>query len=86
MCEAEENIALKRRIGRAVVRDLARVIAPDASGKIIVGLERPAGNGWIPRDDGLVANTCNRQQRCPGRLHGEQAPEAAGERIIAARQ
>ena len=86
MCEAEENISFGRRIGHAVVHDLAGIIAPDALRKIIIGLEGPAGDGWIPRNDGLVANACDGQQRCAGRLHGEQTPEAAGQRIVTAGQ
>ena len=84
MCEPEEDISRGRRIGHAVVHDLAGVVTPSAGGKIVVGLERPAGGRRRPRDDSLVPDIGDGQQRRAGGLHGEQAPEAAGDGIISA--
>ena len=66
--QPEKHIPLGRCIRHAIVDDAAEVIAPRRGGEIGVGLQRPAGDGWRPRDDGLIADLRDGEQRRAGRL------------------
>src|ERR1039458_3829131 len=84
LLQPEKQISLGRRIRDAVVDDGAEIVAPSRRGEIGVGLQCPAGHGWRPRHDGLIANVGDGEQRGAGGLHGVERPEAAGHGIIPA--
>src|ERR1035441_9727861 len=84
--QPEEQIPLGRRIGDAVVDNGAGIITPRRGGEIGVGLQRPTGRRWRPRDDGLVADERDGQQRRAGSLHCIERPKTTVKRITATRR
>ncbi len=58
---------------------------PVGAGEVGILLQDVASGRRWPRDDRAIrAGEKNSQRRCAKCLHGEQAPETAGQRIIAA--